>query len=118
VNIFNKKRLIILAIIQLVIVTISFIFYRKVSLLSYINISFYFSSLLLLTSLLLFTVHSGFYDVITRSFSYAFSRGHNKRRFDEIPRLSELVTIDEKPLLFYGLVNGLFMAIALLVFYM
>ncbi|MEH7085239.1 DUF3899 domain-containing protein [Neobacillus drentensis] len=112
-----KKRLLILAFTQLVIILISFLNYHKISLLSYINISFYFSAGLLLTSLLVFTIHSGFYDVISRSFSFAFQRGQNKRRFDEIPPLSELVTFNQKPLVFYGLINGLFMLIALVIYY-
>ncbi|MBV7508517.1 DUF3899 domain-containing protein [Bacillus sp. sid0103] len=112
-----KKRLLILSLSQLAIISISFIAYHKVSLLSYINISFYFSAVLLLTSLLVYTIHSGFYDVISRSFSFAFQRGQNKRRFDEIPPLSELVTFNHKPLVFYGLIIGLFMAIALVIYY-
>ncbi|WP_420490157.1 DUF3899 domain-containing protein [Neobacillus drentensis] len=112
-----KKSLLILSISQLTIIAISFIAYHKVSLLSYINISFYFTAVLLLTSLLVYTIHSGFYDVISRSFSFAFQRGQNKRRFDEIPPLSELVTFNQKPLVFYGLINGLFMAIALVIYY-
>lgn len=113
-----KKRLIILAFTQLAIVVTSFIIEHKISLLSYINISFYITSFFLLTSLLLFTIHSGFYDVISRSFNLVFSRGQNKRSFEEIPRLSELITVDQKPLLFYGLLNAFFMVIALFIYYL
>ncbi|WP_066071162.1 DUF3899 domain-containing protein [Neobacillus soli] len=113
-----KKRLIILVFIQLAILVTSFIFHHKISLVSYINISFYITSFLLLTSLLLYTIQSGFYDIISRSFNLFFSRGQNKRSFEEIPRLSELITVDQKPLLFYGLFNGLFMVIALFIYYL
>jgi hypothetical protein len=65
------------------------------SLLSYIDISFYVSALLLLISLLLYTINSGFFDVIGKSFNLAFSRGHNKRNFHDIPALSELITINQ-----------------------
>jgi hypothetical protein len=112
-----KKKIVVLGLTQLLIVIISFISNKDFSLLSYINISFYISSLLLLTSLLLYTIHSGFYDVIGKSFNLAFSRGDNKRKLEEIPALSELITIDQKPLLFYGLVNGLFMLGALCLYY-
>ncbi|MGG1676578.1 DUF3899 domain-containing protein [Neobacillus sp. NRS-1170] len=112
-----RKRLITVAFTQLSIFTLSFIFYHEISLLSYINISFYITASFLLTSLLLYTIHSGFYDVISRSFSHAFTRGQNKRKFDEIQGLSELVTIDQKPPLFYGLVNGLLMVLALFAYY-
>ncbi|MFP5110930.1 DUF3899 domain-containing protein [Bacillaceae bacterium C204] len=112
-----KKRLLIVVLTQLVIIAISFITYHKVSLLIYINISFYFTAVLLLTSLLVYTIHSGFFDVISRSFSLAFERGPNKRRFEEIPPLSELVTFNQKPLVFYGLMNGLLMTLALVIYY-
>ncbi|MEO2077548.1 MAG: DUF3899 domain-containing protein [Bacillus sp. (in: firmicutes)] len=113
-----KKKFFILALTQLLIVIISFISNKEISLLSYINISFYISAILLLTSLLLYTIHSGFYDVIGKSFNLAFTRGENKRRFDEIPALSELITFDQKPLLFYGIINGLFMLCALCLYYL
>jgi small-conductance mechanosensitive channel len=117
VNYLLKKRLLILALTQLAIIAISFIAYHNLTLMSYINISFYFSAVLLLTSLLVYTVHSGFLDVISRSFTLAFQRGSNKRRFDEIPPLSGLITFNQKPLVFYGLINGLFMTIALVIYY-
>ncbi|MFL6557091.1 MAG: DUF3899 domain-containing protein, partial [Bacillus sp. (in: firmicutes)] len=99
-NSLLKKRLFIIALFQLTIIIISFISHHKVSLLSYINISFYVTSALLLSSLLVYTINSGFYDVISRSFSLAFQRGQNKRRFEDIPPLSGLVTFNQKPLVF------------------
>jgi hypothetical protein len=117
VNYQLKKRLVILALLQLFILIVSFVLDHKIALLSYINISFYFTSALLLLSLLLFTIHSGFFDAISRSFSFAFQRGQNKRRFDEIPPLSELITVNQRPLVFYGLGTGLFMGIALFFYY-
>lgn len=112
-----KKKLFILVLLQLSIFIFSFVLYHKVSMLSYINISFYITSALLLTSLLLYTIQSGFFDVISRSFSFAFQRGINKRRFDEIPSLSELVAVNQRPLVFYGLGTGLLMVIALIIYY-
>jgi len=117
VNYLLKKRLFIKALTQLEILAISFITYHRVSLLIYINITFYITAVLLLTSLLVYTIHSGFFDVISRSFSLVFERGQKKRRFDEIPPLSELVSFNQKPLVFYGLINGLFILIALVIYY-
>jgi len=117
VNFRLKKKLYTLIFTQLAIFIISFIYYRNFSLISYINISFLISAALLLTALLLYTIHTGFYDAISRSFNLVFSRGKEKRKFEDIPRLSEMVTIDEKPLLFHGLMNGLLMLIALMVYY-
>ncbi|MDN3015078.1 DUF3899 domain-containing protein [Paenibacillus sp. BSR1-1] len=112
-----RKQLIMVAFTQLAIFSLSFIFNHDISLLSYINISFYISAAFLLTALLLYTIHSGFYDVISRSFTLAFSRGHRNKKFSEIPGLSELVTVNQKPLLFIGLVNGFLMLLALFAYY-
>ncbi|MGZ4159823.1 MAG: DUF3899 domain-containing protein [Neobacillus sp.] len=112
-----KRKLLISALFQIAILIISLITYHKISLLSYINISFYFSAGLLITSLLLYTIHTGFFDVISKSFNHAFTRGKDKRSWDEIPSLSELITVNQQPLLFYGISTGLFMLIALFVYY-
>jgi small-conductance mechanosensitive channel len=117
VNRLLRKKLLIIATIQISILVLSLITYGKISLFSYINISFCITSALLFTSLLVYTIHSGFFDVMSRSFSLAFSRGANKRKFEEIPPLSEIVTINQKPMIFYGLINGTFMLIALVVYY-
>ncbi len=117
-NFRARKKLLILSLTQLTIIILSFIIYHKVSLLSYINISFYFSAAFLLAALLIYTINGGFYDVISRSFNLAFSKTDKKRKFEEIPGLSELITINEKPLLFHGLVTGLLMGIALIAYYL
>jgi hypothetical protein len=117
VNYRLRKRLLILAITQLFILIISLFSKKGFSLLSYIDISFYVSAVLLLTSLFLYTINSGFFDVIGKSFNLAFSRGQNKRNFHDIPALSELITINQKPLLFHGLVNGLIMLSAIFLYY-
>ena len=109
--------MLVLALFQIAILIISLISYHKISLLSYINISFYITSALLITSLLISTIHSGFFDVISKSFNIAFTRGKDKRSWDEVPAISELITINQKPLLFYGFHTGLFMLIALFVYY-
>jgi hypothetical protein len=112
-----KRKLIILAASQLLIFVLSFINYHNISVFSYINISFYVSAALLLTSLLVYTIQTGFFDVISKSFRIAAIRGKDKKSFDEITPLSELVSFNQKPLLFYGLVIGLFMLIALAFYY-
>ncbi|NRD78430.1 DUF3899 domain-containing protein [Bacillus sp. BRMEA1] len=118
-NFLHRKRMLLVTLTQAVIFLLSFIFYHKISLLSYINISFYISAVLLLFSLLVYTIQSGFYDVISRSLNFAasLSRGNEKRKFSDVPALSELVTINNKPLLFHGLINGSLMLIALLIYY-
>ncbi|MDP4162406.1 MAG: DUF3899 domain-containing protein [Bacillota bacterium] len=104
---------------QVLILSIALVFYHRVTLLSYINISFFLSAILLLTSLLIYTIHSGFYDAISASFRVTFSRTHGqeKQKLTEITPLSELVAIDQKPLLVHGLIIGFFMFISLCIYY-
>lgn len=116
-NLFRKKRMLAAALTQVSILLLSLIFYHKISLLSYINISFYISAVLLLTSLLIYTIQTGFYDAISKSFNLVATWRTEKRKFNEVPSLSELVTVDRKPILFHGLMNGTFMLIALLIYY-
>ncbi|MED4227359.1 DUF3899 domain-containing protein [Neobacillus cucumis] len=112
-----KKNLIILVITQLIIFIILLLSDHKITLIHYIDISFYFTAGFILLSLLLYTIHSGFYDVISKSFNVAFSRDREKRKFKNVPGLSELITLNEKPLLFHGLFNGLLMTAALIAYY-
>ena len=111
------KKLIILTFTQLAIIIFSLFYKREISLISYINISFLITAAMLLLALLIYTIHSGFYDAISKSFNLFFSRGGEKRNFDDIPSLSEMITVNERPLLFHGLMNGILMIIALLVYY-
>ncbi|NEX78865.1 DUF3899 domain-containing protein [Bacillus thermocopriae] len=113
-----RKRIALIAFTQLFIMILSLIMYHNISILSYINISFYISSALLLTSLLVYTIQSGFFDTISKSFNLAFSKGDKNRKFHEIPGISELITFDNKPLFFYGFVNFLLMLIALAFYYL
>lgn len=112
-----KKRILIAVFIQVLIVIFSLIIFRKLTLLSYINISFCFSFSLLLTALLVYTIQGGFFDVISRSFNYFFSRGDAKRKLEDIPRLSELITFNKKPLLIHGAITGLLMIFSLVLYY-
>jgi len=54
---------------------------------------------------------------MSKSLNLFFSRGKDKRRFEDIPGLSELITINGKPLFLHGLITGLLMAAALIVHY-
>ena len=113
----QRGRLAVFALIQLAIFASSLLFYHKVTLLYYINISFYYSFTILIAALFLFVVHSGFFDVIGKSFTIAFSKQDEKRKMKEITPLSELITIRQKPLVFQGTVSGILMLIALLIYY-
>ncbi|WML43380.1 DUF3899 domain-containing protein [Neobacillus sp. PS3-40] len=112
-----KKRLSTLAFSQIAILILSFIFYHSITLLSYINISFYITALLLLSSLLIYTIQTGFFDTVSRSFRIPLLRGQDKQKLKDITPLSEIVALDKKPLLIYGFAIGLFMVIGLVIYY-
>jgi hypothetical protein len=112
------KKVGIFFILQLLIFITSLLYYNKVNLKHYIDISFYFTSVLLLSGLLIYIISSGFFDVVTKGFSKAFSRDNENTKIAEITPLSKLISISLKPLILYGLLLGLCMAIALLVYYL
>lgn len=112
-----KKRLFMAAFLQVSILVISFLYYKKISIISYINISFCVASFFIFAALLVYTIQGGFFDVMSRSVNFLFSRNHEKRKLEDIPRLSQIVTIDKRPLLFYGFFTGLLMVLALFLYY-
>ncbi|MBT2694274.1 DUF3899 domain-containing protein [Bacillus sp. ISL-55] len=106
---------------QVLVFILSLVYQQRISLLSYINISFYIASILLLSSLIVFTVNSGFFDAISYSFRTVFAgkeEGGKKKSFDEMTPLSELVTINANPLLMVGLLDFFLMIAALYIYYL
>jgi hypothetical protein len=104
---------------QLLILILSLVYQQSITLLSYINISFYIASILLFTSLIVFTVNSGFFDAISYSFRTVFAgKEEKKKSFDEMTPLSELVTFNANPLLMVGLLDFILMLAGLFVYYL
>lgn len=106
---------------QVLAVILSLVYQQSITLLSYINISFYIASALLFSSLIVFTVNSGFFDTISYSFRTVFAgkeEGEKKKSFDEMTPLSELVTINANPLLMVGLLDFILMIAALYIYYL
>lgn len=109
------KKLLYFIISQLLILIIELLLYNKISLINYIDISFYFSSFLLLCALFIFVIQKGFFDVPAKVFTTLSSRNGDK--MDEIRPLSKLFAINHKPLFFYGLLTGVCMGISLIFYY-
>jgi hypothetical protein len=106
---------------QILVLGISLAIFREISLLNYINISFYIASFLLFTSLLVFTVNSGFFDTISYSFRTVFAgkdEDGKKKAFDETTPLSELITFNTHPLLIVGLLDFVVMLAFLYYYYL
>ncbi len=111
------KHLLCFIILQFFILIIELLHYNEISILYYINISFYVSAALFLIALFVFVIQTGFFDVVKKAFTIAFSRAHENEKMGELRPLSKLVAINHKPLFFHGLLTGLCMGIALIFYY-
>lgn len=102
------------------VILLSIIIYQKLTLLSFINISFYFGITLLFISLFTMTIKGGFFDGITYGFRRLFvSKGKelSKQEVDEMIPVSELLDFDHTPFLLSGLMVSGVMVVALFIYY-
>lgn len=75
-----KRSLIWTALAQVLIFIFCIIFYQKISLLPYINISFIIGTILILYALAVYVIRGRFFDLTFYSFQYIFSRMSDKER--------------------------------------
>jgi hypothetical protein len=115
-----KKIIYLLLFSQAAILALSFAWFKDITLLNYINISFYIASILLLVSLLIYTINSGFFDNISRSFRHIFaSKGsYTQKEKEELIPLSAIISVNYHPLVIIGFLDLLLMFIALTVYYL
>ncbi|MGX1194814.1 DUF3899 domain-containing protein [Metabacillus sp. SLBN-84] len=100
---------------------LSLLFYQEISLLHYINISFYISGVLLFASLFLLVAEGGFFDGITQGFRRTFqSKGRDleKKEVEEMRLFSELLRVQYTPFLLAGLLLAATMLASLAVYYL
>ncbi|MCM3595236.1 DUF3899 domain-containing protein [Metabacillus idriensis] len=100
---------------------LSLLFYGEITLLHYINISFYISGILLFISLFLLVAEGGFFDGITQGFRRTFqSKGSNleKEEVEEMRLFSELLSIEYMPFLLAGLLLAATMLAGLMLYYL
>ncbi len=101
-------------------ILLSFIIYHKVTILSFINISFFFAAGLLFISFFTITIKGGFFDGITYGFRRMFiSKGNelSKQEVDEMIPVSELLPFDHSPFLTSGLIMTVIVVIGTLLYY-
>lgn len=102
---------------QIVIFLLSFLVSKEISLLHYINTSFYIGASFIFISLLFITVQSGFFDVVSHSFRLFFSgKTMTKKEVDEMRPLSKVITFNYNPLFINGLLIILVMLVALYIY--
>lgn len=75
-------------------VTLSLIIYHELSLLYFIDITFYLASFILLFTLLTFVIQNGLFDGIFYSFRKFFESQKPSGEQEEISRLSDLLSIN------------------------
>lgn len=117
-----KKHLVLLIIFTTLLLTflLSVIVHGEISLLHFINISFYFSSAYLVFGLLMLVVEKGFFDGISYSFRRVFKRNsisEAEEDVNDIPPLSQIVEIPYSPLLYSGSALMLIMLVTLWFWY-
>ncbi|MFB6465338.1 DUF3899 domain-containing protein [Cytobacillus sp. Hz8] len=118
----NKRKYILFAFIitQIVIFILSFVLQKKITLLSYINISFYFSFFFLLAALTIYIIQSGFFNSFFDSFrrlAKAKRKAVVEDEFSSTTPYSELISFSQFPILVLGLLNGAFCVISLILYY-
>ena len=115
---FKKNKLFSLTMGTLLVTLIlSLLFYQEISLLHFINISFYFCYAYISIGLLLYIVNNGFFDGISYSFRKIFRRNHMEDEKEEIVPLSEMVTVPHSLLLKSGVILIFVMCISLIFYY-
>ena len=115
---FKKNKLFSLTMGTLILTLIlSLLFYQEISLLHFINISFYFCYAYISIGLLLFIVNNGFFDGISYSFRKVFRRNNKEDENEEIVPLSEMMTIPHSLLLKSGVILIFVMCISLIFYY-
>ncbi|WP_084362075.1 DUF3899 domain-containing protein [Robertmurraya korlensis] len=113
----TRLNLTLLLFSQILILILMF-FTNSISLLNYINKSFYLSSVLLCISLAIFTVNTGFFDVVTKSFRLIFAgKDVTRDTVEEMRPLSKIFTMNYSPLLVVGFINLTLCLLALFFYY-
>lgn len=103
---------------EIMVILLSFLVYKEISLISFINMSFYVGSVIIFLSLLLITIKGGFFDTITQSFRLFFlGRKVPKEEIKNMPPLSQIVKLNIFPYFLNGIIVIVLMLIALYYYY-
>ncbi|PIC70321.1 hypothetical protein CSV77_09605 [Sporosarcina sp. P16b] len=113
-----KRNIIVFLLSQLVIVISVYSVYDKISLLGYINVSFFVSGFLLFIGALVFIIRTGSFDFFMKSTRKVFALKGQREALDSMRAPSE--TISMSPAWFFtaGIPTFLLMIVALLVYYL
>ena len=101
---------------QLLILILVLIFYRDLTTLEYINVSFYLGGAYLFIGILVLIMQSGFFDFFSSSFKKVFSRQNVESEVTNMRAPSEVFTFNATFFFRSGLPIILFMLIALFIY--
>ncbi|MBM7600835.1 hypothetical protein JOC34_003249 [Virgibacillus halotolerans] len=107
-----KKTITWIVITQISVLVCAFIFYKRLDLLSYINVSFVIGTIFILISMAGYVMKGRFFDIVFYSFQYFFSRMTERDR----EPLSRLVPQNYQSPLITGIVTILLMLCALFLY--
>lgn len=98
---------------------LSLIFYQDISLLNFINMTFYIGGGLILFSLVTFVIQRGFFDIIFYSFRRLsqINNKHLEEDKEDIRKLSDVVSVPTSFSLVIGLIMIGIMLISLVFYY-
>ena len=100
-------------------ILLSLIFHQDLSLLNFINMTFYISGGLILLSLVTFVVQRGFFDIVFYSFRRVFQiqNQHIGEEKEDIPKLSDIISLSSSYSLVLGLIMLCIMLLSLAIYY-
>ncbi|WP_153722770.1 MULTISPECIES: DUF3899 domain-containing protein [Sporosarcina] len=112
-----KSTIIVFFITQIVIFVSIWVFFDKLSLLNYINTSFFISFLTLFIGAVMYIIRTGFFDFFMQSTRKVLARKGQKEAIESMRPFSE--TLPASPAWFFlaGLPSFVLMLIALIIYY-
>ncbi|WP_158231885.1 DUF3899 domain-containing protein [Sporosarcina sp. P10] len=113
-----KRNIIVFLISQLVIVISAYSVYEKISLLGYINASFFVSGFLLFIGGIVFVVRTGFFDFFMKSSRKVFARKDQREAIESMRAPSEVLSASPTWLFLAGMPTFILMLVALVLYYL
>ncbi|PID20464.1 hypothetical protein CSV61_14435 [Sporosarcina sp. P3] len=113
-----KRNSIVFLISQLIIVISVYSIYGKLSLLGYINASFFVSSSLLFIGGVVFVVRTGFFDFFMKSSRKVFARKGQREAIESMRAPSEVLSASPAWLFLAGMPTFILMMVALILYYL
>ncbi len=110
---FLKKKVVLFVTMQLIIFVLMLLINKNVSLLAYINMSFFVGGTVLFIGLLIYVVSNGFFDIFTLSMRKVFTPKRNLADAESMRAPSELLDFPTIPFFQLGgtILLGMFTAL-------